>query len=38
MLLIETGQRFVQTEGQLGDSLRGGENDDMSKKKNYDIK
>lgn len=36
--LVETGKRFVHPEGQLGDSLRGGENDNRSKKKNYDIK
>lgn len=38
MCFVETGQRLAHTEGQLGDSLGGGENDNRSKKKNYDIK
>lgn len=35
---VEIGKRFVYLEGQFGDSFRGGENDNRSKKKNYDIK
>lgn len=38
MDLVEVGKRLVLTEGQLGDSLRGGEKDNISKKKNCDIK
>lgn len=35
---VETGRRFAHTEGQVGDSLRTGEKDSRSKKKNYDIR
>ena len=38
VLLTETGQRLVPREGQREDGLRGEENGNGNKEKNYDIK